>query len=85
MKALKAFIKPFKAPQRSTKIKIKLIFSLRLGSGREGLKPLQSWLLYILLEAYSEPCQISKVKLFAKKVTGSKLLTFLAKSSILDV
>ena len=38
MKALKAFIKPFEAPQRSTKIKFNLIFSLRPGLGREGLK-----------------------------------------------
>ena len=33
----KAFIKPFEAPQRSVKIKFKLIFSLHLASRREGL------------------------------------------------
>ena len=33
-KALKAFIKTFQAPQRSVKIKNKLIFSLHLGSRR---------------------------------------------------
>ena len=33
----KAFIKPFEAPQGSVKIKIKLIFCLRPGSGQEGL------------------------------------------------
>ena len=32
-----AFIKSFEAPQRSVKLKFKLIFSLRLGLGREGL------------------------------------------------
>ena len=37
MKAFKAFMKPFEAPQRSLKIKINLIFSLHLESGREGL------------------------------------------------
>ena len=37
MKALKAFIKPFEAPQRSVKIKSKLIFSFLPGSGQEGL------------------------------------------------
>ena len=36
MKALKAFIKPFEALQRSLKIKI-LVFSLRPGLGREEL------------------------------------------------
>ena len=38
MKAFKAFIKPFEAPQRSVKIKLNLIFSLRLGLGGEGLR-----------------------------------------------
>ena len=37
MKALKAFIKPFEAPQRSVKIKIYVKFSLHPGLGREGL------------------------------------------------
>ena len=37
MKAFKAFIKPFEAPQRYVKIKIKLIYSLCPGSRREGL------------------------------------------------
>ena len=37
MKALKAFIKPFEAPQISLKKKFKLIFSLRWGPGRKGL------------------------------------------------
>ena len=36
--AFKAFIKPFDVPQRSVKIKINLIFSLRPILGREGLK-----------------------------------------------
>ena len=39
-KAFKAFIKPFEATQRSMKIKINLIFSLRPGLGWEGLKAL---------------------------------------------
>ena len=37
MKALKAFIKPFETPQRSVKIKINLVFSLRQGWRQEGL------------------------------------------------
>ena len=37
------------------------------------------------LKGYSEPCQKSKMKCFAKKVNGSKPLTFLAKRFILDV
>ena len=37
MKALKAFIKPFEAPQRSMKIKILTFFFLRPGLGLEGL------------------------------------------------
>ena len=37
MKAFKAFTKLFETPQRSVKIKIQLIFSLRPGLGREGL------------------------------------------------
>ena len=37
LKALKAFIKPFEAPQRSVKKKFKLISSLRPGLGPEGL------------------------------------------------
>ena len=37
MKAFKAFIKPFEAPQRCVKIKFKLIFSVRPGSERKGL------------------------------------------------
>ena len=35
MEAFKAFIKPFEAPQKSVKIKFKLIFSFRPGSGIE--------------------------------------------------
>ena len=35
---LKAFIKPFEAPQRSVKIKIELLFSYCPGLGREELK-----------------------------------------------
>ena len=38
MKTYKALKKPFEAPQRSVKIKFKLIFSLGPGMGREGLK-----------------------------------------------
>ena len=34
---------------------------------------------------YSEPCQVSKMKLFTKFVYGFQLLTMLAKSYILDV
>ena len=37
MKALKASIKPFEAPQTSVKKKFDVIFSLRPGLGREGL------------------------------------------------
>ena len=37
IKASKAFRQPFVAPQRGVKIKIKLIFSLRPESEREGL------------------------------------------------
>ena len=38
MKAFKALVEPFDAPQRSVKIKISVnFFSLRPGSGREGL------------------------------------------------
>ena len=36
-------------------------------------------------EAYSEPCQTSKIELFAKIVNEWKLLTIFKKSSILDV
>ena len=36
-------------------------------------------------EAYSEPCQTSKMKCFAKIINGLKLLTIFAKRSILDV
>ena len=39
-----AFIKPFEAPQRSVKIKIYLIFSLRPGLGRKGLKTISFYL-----------------------------------------
>ena len=42
---LKAFIKPFESPQKSVKIKFMLIFSLRPGSGREGLRTLSELLL----------------------------------------
>ena len=37
------------------------------------------------LEAYSEPCQLSKMERFAKIVDGFYLLTISAKRSILDV
>ena len=36
-------------------------------------------------EAYSEPCQTSKIELFAKIVNGFQPLTIFAKSSVLDV
>ena len=36
-------------------------------------------------EAYSEPCQISKIEAFAQIVNGFQFLTILAKSSILNV
>ena len=36
-------------------------------------------------EAYTEPCQTSRIELFAKRVNGLKPLTIFAKSSILDV
>ena len=46
MKAFKAFIKPFEAPQRNVKIKIKLFFSLRPRSKRERLrKEIKSYFL----------------------------------------
>ena len=38
MKVFKTFIKPFEAPQKSVKIKFKLVFSLLLGSGLAKLK-----------------------------------------------
>ena len=37
MKAFKTFINIFEAPQRSVKLKFKLIFSIRPGMGWEGL------------------------------------------------
>ena len=36
-------------------------------------------------ETYSEPCQTTEMKLFAKKVNSWKPLTIIAKISILDV
>ena len=36
-------------------------------------------------EAYSEPCQTSKMEVFTKIVNGFSFLTIFAKSSILDV
>ena len=36
-------------------------------------------------EAYSEPCQISKMEVFSQIVNGFQFLTTFAKSSILDV
>ena len=41
IKVFKAFIKPFEAPQRSVKIRIKLIFSRRPGLGQKQL--MGSW------------------------------------------
>ena len=38
MKTLKAFVKPFQAPQKSVKKKINLILYRRPGSGQEGLR-----------------------------------------------
>ena len=37
------------------------------------------------VEAYSEPCQASKMELFTKKVNYFQSLTIFAKSSILDI
>ena len=37
-KISKAFVKPFETPQRSVKQKFKLIFSVRPGLRRKGLK-----------------------------------------------
>ena len=34
-------------------------------------------------DTYSEPCQVSKIKSFAKIVNGIQLLTILVKNSIL--
>ena len=42
-------------------------------------------LFSINLEAYSKPCQTSKMECFAKKVTGWKPLSVLRKRSILDI
>ena len=51
MKAFKAFIKTFKAPQRSVKIKIEInFFSFRPGLGQEGLLFEMCYRLYILSE-----------------------------------
>ena len=36
-------------------------------------------------EAYSEPCEIFKMKFFAKRVNDEKLLTLVAKGIVLDV
>ena len=36
-------------------------------------------------EVYSEPCQISKMELYAQIVNGFQPLTIIEKSSILDV
>ena len=36
-------------------------------------------------EAYSEPCQTTKIEVFAKKVNSFSFFTIFAKSSILDV
>ena len=41
MKAVKAFIKPFEAPQRSANIKTQVKFLSSPGSGREGFKSFQ--------------------------------------------
>ena len=38
-----------------------------------------------ITEAYSEPCQTSKMDVFVKTVQGFQLLTIFAKSFILDV
>ena len=42
MKAFKAFVKSFEAPERSVKIKISLTFTLYPGVGQEGLSTLQN-------------------------------------------
>ena len=43
MKALKAFIKPFEAPQRSVKIKASLNFFSSSGIGKGRVKAFHSW------------------------------------------
>ena len=55
LKAFKTFINPFEAPQRSMKIKIKLIFYLRPGSQREGLRMKKSTLFFsfITVDAFT--------------------------------
>ena len=41
--------------------------------------------LEAISETYSEPCQISKMEVFAKIVNGFSFLTIFTKNSILDV
>ena len=53
MKALKAFIKPFESPQRSVKIKIKLIFILIQLSKTRGAGRVKHWYINRLCKVYS--------------------------------
>ena len=39
----------------------------------------------MISEEYSEPCQLSKIQLYAKIVNGSKPWTIFAKNPVLDV
>ena len=48
-------------------------------------KTWSSSLLFYSAEAYSEPCQASKMKHFGKNVNSLQFLNSFAKSSILDV
>ena len=43
------------------------------------------YIVVLISEAYSEPCQLSKMEFFAKIFNGLKLLTVFAKISILDI
>ena len=43
------------------------------------------YIVVLISEAYSEPCQTSMMKLFAKIVNGLKPVTIFGKNSILDI
>ena len=43
------------------------------------------YIVVLILEAYSEPCQVSKMEFSVKIVNNLKLLTIFAKNSILDI
>ena len=71
MKVLRAFIKPFQAPQRSVKIKIQVI-SLRSGSEREGLTILSQKVPYLLF------ARVMNLPLQSHKIQSVELSSFKA-------